>query len=115
MANPAGESNDEVLKLDFDRRLMLQFRGPVVTSDAGLLAYRELDDALGLTAMAGESLSDARIGKNGRHALIGMLRQSVFGSLAGYEDVSAAERLRHDGARLILDAPQLCRSRDGGI
>jgi hypothetical protein len=27
MANPAGESKDEILKLDFDRRLMLQFRG----------------------------------------------------------------------------------------
>ena len=38
MANPAGESKDEILKLDFDRRLMLQFRGSVVTSDAGLLA-----------------------------------------------------------------------------
>jgi hypothetical protein len=43
-----------------------------------MLAYRELDDALGLTAMAGDSLSDARTGKNGRHALIGMLRQCVF-------------------------------------
>jgi hypothetical protein len=43
MANPAGESKDEALKLDFDRRVMLQFRGSVVTSDAGLLAYRELD------------------------------------------------------------------------
>jgi hypothetical protein len=98
MANPAGESNDEVLKLDFDRRLMLQFRGSVVTSDAGLLAYRELDDALGLSTMAGETLADARTGRNGRHALVGLLRQSVFGRLAGYEDVNDAERLRHDPA-----------------
>ena len=98
MANPAGESKDEVLKLDFDRRLMLQFRGSVVTSDAGLLAYRELDDALGLTEMTIERLADARTGRNGRHALVGLLRQSVFGRLAGYEDVNDAERLRHDPA-----------------
>jgi hypothetical protein len=51
----------------------LQFRGSVVTSDAGLLAYRELDDALGLTVMAGEMLADARTGKTGRHALVGLL------------------------------------------
>ena len=98
MANPAGESYDGALRLDFDRRLMLQFRGSVVTSDAGLLAYRELDDALCLSAMAGDALSDARTGKNGRHALVGMLRQSIFGRLAGYEDVNDAQRLRHDPA-----------------
>src|SRR5262249_19720427 len=69
-----------------------------VTSDAGVLSYRELDAALGLTAMAGETLADARTGKNGRHALVGLLRQSVFGRLAGYEDVNDAERLRHDPA-----------------
>ena len=48
--------------------------------------------------MAGETLADARTGKNERHALVGLLRQSVFGRLAGYEDVNDAERLRHDPA-----------------
>jgi hypothetical protein len=98
MANPAVESKDEIVKLDFNRRLMLQFRASVVTSDAGLLAYRELDDALGLTAMAGETLADGRTGKNGRHAWVGLLRKSEFGRLAGYEDVNDAQRLRHDPA-----------------
>ena len=98
MTHPTGEPEFDVLRLDFDRRLMLQFRGSVVTSDAGLLAYRELDDALGLSAVAGETLADARTGRNGRHALVGLLRQSVFGRLAGYEDVNDAERLRHDPA-----------------
>src|SRR5262249_7784528 len=73
-------------------------RGSLVTSDAGLLAYRELDDVLGLTEMAGDVLADGRSGKNGRHALAGLFRQSVFGRLAGYEDVNDAERLRHDPA-----------------
>ena len=104
MENPTDESVDGPLRLDFDRRVKLEFGGSRITSDTGLLAYRELDDALGLTVMASETLADARTGKNGRHALVGLLRQSVFGRLAGYEDVNDAERLRHDPAmRLIAE------------
>ena len=94
MADPTGEA----LRLDFDRRLRLEFRGSTITSDAGLLPYRELDDAIGLTDTGAGTLADARTGKNGRHRLAGLLRQSVFGRLAGYEDVNDAERLCHDPA-----------------
>ncbi len=98
MAHPAGESESDGPRLIFDRRLKLEFHGSSVTSDAGLLAYRELDDALGLTEFAGATLSDGRRGKNARHMLVGLLRQSVFGRLAGYEDVNDAERLARDPA-----------------
>ena len=63
MTSPAGESNGEALKLNLDRCLMLLFRGSVVTSDAGLRVYHELDDALGLSAMAGDKFADFRSGK----------------------------------------------------
>jgi hypothetical protein len=98
MAHPTGESESNAPRLNFDRRLKLEFHGSDITSDAGLLAYRELDDALGLMEIAGQHLADTRIGKNGRHVLIGMLRQSVFGRLAGYEDVNDADRLGRDPA-----------------
>src|SRR5271165_917467 len=88
MADPTGETVSGPLRLDFDRRLKLDFHGSVITSDAGLLPYRELDDALSLTDTGGEVLADTRTGKNGRHRLAGLLRQSVFGRLAGYEDVN---------------------------
>ena len=91
MAHPMGESKAGVLRLDFDRRLKLGFHGSKVTSDAGLLPYRELDDAVGLSEVAGDVLTDTRRGKNGRHGLVGQFRQSVFGRLGG---VRRRERCR---------------------
>ena len=78
--------------------MKLEFHGSRVTSDAGLFAYRELDDALGLTASASDAICDHRAGRNGWHGVIGLLRQSVYGRLAGYEDVNDADRLGRDPA-----------------
>src|SRR5438477_10720079 len=98
MDDAMGEAEGTGLRVAFDRRLKLEFHGASVTSDAGLLAFRELDDALGLTEMAAEVLADTRTGRNGRHSLIAQLRQAVFGRLAGYEDVNDADRLGRDPA-----------------
>jgi hypothetical protein len=110
MEQPPGESDDGVLRADFDRRLKLEFHGSRITSDAGILIHRELDDTLGLTDLAGATLSECRRGRNTRHLLTGLLRQSVFGRLAGYEDVNDADRLAHDPAmRAVVDRGGLDR------
>ena len=83
-------------RVDFDRRVRLEFRGAQISSDGGLLVMRELDDALGLSGLASEALRDNRTGKNTVHRLDGLFRQSVFGRLAGYEDVNDADRLALD-------------------
>ena len=97
MRNLEGESDRGLLRAFFDRRLKFEFHGSRITSDAGLLAYRELDEALGLTTLAGDVIADSRTGKNGWHGIIGLLRQSVYGRLAGYEDVNGCERIEHVG------------------
>src|SRR3546814_2080418 len=74
----------------------LEFRGAQISSDGGLLVMRELDDVLGLSNLASEALRDSRTGKNTLHRLDGLFRQSVFGRLAGYEDVNDADRLALD-------------------
>ena len=89
------------LRVDFDRRLKLEFHGSKIT-EAGLLAHRELDEVLGLTNLGGTVLYETRRGKNIQHLIKGLFRQSVFGRLARYEDVNDAQRLSLDPAMLTI-------------
>jgi hypothetical protein len=95
-ADATGEAELGALRLQFDRSVKVEFRGAAISSDGGLLLHRELDDALGLTDMAAGFIADPRTGRNGRHRLAGLLRQSIFSRLAGYEDVNDADRLCRD-------------------
>ena len=80
------------------------FRHSLLLADpfSALLAYRDSDDALSLTALAATMLADDRRGRNTRHHLLGLLRQAVYGRLAGYEDVNDADRLPRDPAMRAL-------------
>ena len=97
-----GESTNPRATLRFDRRIRLEFHGATITSDAGLLACRELDDVLGLTETASECLQESRGGRNVQHRLVGLLRQSVYSRLAGYEDTNDAERLAQDPTMRVI-------------
>src|SRR5262245_25918562 len=97
-----GDSHNDTVRVDFDRQIKLEFHGSTVTSDAGLFAYRELDDALELTSTAARGLQDSRTGQNAQHSPLALLRQSIYSRLAGYEDVNDAERLCFDPAMRIV-------------
>ena len=80
-ANATGEVQTSPLRFQFDCSVKVAFRGSSISSDGGLLLHRELDDALGLTDMAAGLITDPRTGRNGRHNLAGLLRQSVSHAL----------------------------------
>ena len=97
-----GDGEMTPLKLNFDSKVRLDFRGSTITSDAGLLACRELDHALSLTDSADYFLKDSRTGTNIRHKLIPLLRQSIYSRLAGYDDTNDADRLSQDPAMRVV-------------
>ena len=90
-----GDAHKDALRVEFDSRIKLEFHGAAATSDAGLVAYRKLDEALELTQI-GKVFCDARRGKNSQHELVRLLRQSAYSRLTGYEDTNDAERLAVD-------------------
>ena len=83
-----GDGEKTPFKLNFDPKVRLEFRGATMTSDAGLLTCRELDDALSLADSADDYLHESRTGRNILHQLISLLRQSIYSRVAGYEDTN---------------------------
>ena len=84
------------MKVGFGGGIKLEFHGAKVSSNGGLLAYRDLDYALGLFDSISSVFHDNRTGRNIQHALPTLLRQSVYSRLADYEDVNDAEQLSVD-------------------
>ena len=93
-----GERTKEALRVDFDACVRLEFHSATLTLNGGLLACRELDDALRLTEAATRHLQESRNGRDIQHLSVPLLRQTVYSRLAGYEDINDADRLAGDPA-----------------
>src|SRR6266852_3976963 len=91
-----GDATSGPVRLSFNPQLRIEFQGATVTSDAGLLLPRELDERLGLSALIERHLTDPRTGHNSQFGLPDLFRQSIYSRLAGYEDTNDAERLAED-------------------
>jgi len=88
----------ERLNTRFDRKIKLEFHSARLTSDGGLLAYRELDDALGLFNSASTVMSDKRTGRNIQHDIPPTYCASLY--TAGWQDMRMSMML--STYRLIL-------------
>jgi hypothetical protein len=97
-----GDAQSGPVRLSVNSQLREEFRGATVTSDAGLLLPRKLDERLSLDALIERHLADPCSGHNGQFSLPDLFRQSICGRLAGYEDTNDAERLAEDAAFRVL-------------
>ena len=102
-----GETQNRPFQFSFSSFLKVDFQGSRVTSDAGLLLVRELDERLGLSQLISDNLTDARHGKNTQLALPDLLRQSIYSRLAGYEDLNDAERLSQDPTFRLIGSKKI--------
>ena len=101
-----GELHHEPFQVAFNGFLKVAFQGSRITSDAGLILVRELDERLGLATLISEHLSDSRQGLNTQFSLADLLRQSVYSRLAGYEDLNDAVRVSADPTFRLIGSPK---------
>lgn len=78
------------------REITAKFDAPAISSDAGGLLLRELDEKLGLVDLFSQCFSDLRDCRYTTHSLQELLAQRIYGIALGYEDLNDHEQLRHD-------------------
>jgi hypothetical protein len=99
-----GERQKEAIRADFNKSIFIDFAGAKITSDAGFLLMREVDQRFGIIESGCNQLVDERSTSHKRHTYEQMIRQRVYQIAAGYEDCNDADHLRIDPAlRLALD------------
>ena len=98
-----GEAQNRIIRPEFNRSILIEFLGAKITSDAGFLVLREIDERFKVTAPMGGVIEDQRSPVHLRHSMVEMIRQRVYQFAAGYEDCIDADQLRIDPAlRLAL-------------
>lgn len=91
------------------KKLTVDFKGGEISSDAGLLLLRQLDEKLGFTEGLADCLSDRRHQSYVRQPLLDMFRQRLYQIMAGYEDSNDSDSMRTDAVlksvvgRLVSD------------
>lgn len=90
------------LGFGFQPKLVVDFAGGMLTTDAGLVLVREFDEQFGLSADVVGRVADARDSRYVTHDVATLLRQRLYQIVAGYEDVNDADRLRHDPAFQVV-------------
>ena len=73
----SGESQEGVVRPDFNRAMLIDFQAAEVTSDPGFILLREIDDRFSIIAPMGDRLEDLRSPVHTQHSLIQIVRQRV--------------------------------------
>jgi hypothetical protein len=86
----------------WSRSVVARFDGGKITSDAGGLLLRQVDQRIGLLARLGKCFLDGREQSRVRHSVREMISQRVYGLALGYEDLNDHEQLREDPVLMLL-------------
>jgi len=98
-----GEKQNSGVIPSFNRSIRIDFQGAKISSDAGIMMLREIDERFSVTAPLAEDLEDTRSISHTRHTYVDLIRQRVYQMAAEYEDCNDANYLRIDPAvRLAL-------------